>query len=46
MDGMPKQEVEKICGNCLYFRYGMWCYRYPQIALKCKEDFCGEWTKK
>lgn len=49
---MPKKDKEKpieilhICENCHYFKYRMWCYRYPQIALKSKKDFCGEWLEK
>jgi len=44
--GMPKEEIEKKCGTCKYFRFGLWCYRYPQIAKKNKNDYCGEWEKK
>jgi len=46
VDGMPKEEIEKKCKTCKYFRFGLWCYRYPQIAKKNKNDYCGEWERK
>ena len=46
---MPKEkkpQVAQTCENCAYFRFNKWCYRYPQIAMKSKSDYCGEWAEK